>query len=229
MSSRWLERAFYGELFSEAEMQDLCGKLRSTLIEEPNVITVSGPSVIVGDIHGQFEDLLSLLETAKNQGADVARYHFVFLGDYVDRGAYSLKTFTLLACLRLTHRHTITLLRGNHETRNVTQVYGFYDECLTEYGNVTVWKECCSVFDALPLAAVRFKGWCCCCFLKPHSFFFFQIIDSKIFCVHGGLSPQLQKVEQLHLLNRNIEPPQEGLFADLLWSDPDEEGEKYSV
>lgn len=101
----------------------------------------------------------------------------------------------------------ITLLRGNHESRQITQVYGFYDECVQKYGSASVWKSCCQVFDYLNIAA---------------------IIDGRVLCVHGGLSPELRSLDQVRTITRVQEVPHEGPFCDLMWSDP-EDIETWSV
>ncbi|KAH8597964.1 Metallo-dependent phosphatase-like protein [Bisporella sp. PMI_857] len=126
---------------------------------------------------------------------------FIFLGDFVDRGYFSLETFTLLMCLKAMYPDKITLVRGNHESRQITQVYGFYEECQNKYGNASVWKSCCQVFDFLVLAA---------------------IVDGEILCVHGGLSPEIRTVDQIRVVARAQEIPHEGAFCDLVWSDPEE-------
>lgn len=129
------------------------------------------------------------------------KQNFIFLGDFVDRGYFSLETFTLLMCLKAKFPDKITLVRGNHESRQITQVYGFYEECQQKYGNASVWKSCCQVFDFLALAA---------------------IIDGKVLCVHGGLSPEIRTLDQIRVVARAQEIPHEGAFCDLVWSDPEE-------
>lgn len=121
-------------------------------------------------------------------------------GDYVDRGFYSVETFLLLLALKVRYPDRITLIRGNHESRQITQVYGFYDECLRKYGTASVWRYCCEVFDYLSLGAV---------------------VDGRVFCVHGGLSPNVTNLDQIRLIDRKQEVPHDGAMCDLLWSDPD--------
>ncbi|KAK0706673.1 calcineurin-like phosphoesterase [Lasiosphaeria miniovina] len=136
--------------------------------------------------------------TATSQSADT---RFVFLGDFVDRGYFSLETFTLLMCLKAKYPDRIVLVRGNHESRQITQVYGFYEECQQKYGNASVWKACCQVFDFLVLAA---------------------IVDGTVLCVHGGLSPEIRTIDQIRVVARAQEIPHEGAFCDLVWSDPED-------
>ena len=122
-------------------------------------------------------------------------------GDFVDRGYNSLEVFTMLLLLKARWPHRITLLRGNHESRQITQVYGFYDECMRKYGNANAWRYCTDVFDYLGLSA---------------------LVDGKALCVHGGLSPDVRTLDQVRTIERQCEIPHEGPFADLVWSDPEE-------
>lgn len=123
------------------------------------------------------------------------------MGDYVDRGYNSVETVSLLVALKVRYRDRVTILRGNHESRQITQVYGFYDECLRKYGNANVWKHFTDLFDYLPLTA---------------------LIEKQIFCLHGGLSPSIDTLAHIMDQDRVQEVPHEGPMCDLLWSDPDD-------
>lgn len=123
------------------------------------------------------------------------------MGDIVDRGYNSVEVFTLLMCLKLKYPGHITILRGNHEARQQSSLYGFSDECLKKYGNSNPWKYCNQVFDYLPLAA---------------------IIEGHTFCVHGGLSPDIKSIDMIRLFERRMEIPHDGPFCDMMWSDPDD-------
>lgn len=180
----------------EHQFKQLCDYVVELLSEESNVHPVPAPVTICGDIHGQFYDLIELFNT----GGHLPDTNYIFMGDYVDRGYYSLETLTMLLCLKARYPHRITLLRGNHESRQITKVYGFYDECLNKYGNMNPWKYCTKVFDHLTIAA---------------------IIDGKVLCVHGGLSPDINTLDQIRTINRCQEIPHEGAFCDLMWSDPE--------
>ena len=170
---------------------------RSILSHESNVQEVRCPVTICGDIHGQFYDLIELFRI----GGTLPETNYLFMGDYVDRGYYSLETVSLLVALKVRYPERITILRGNHESRQITQVYGFYDECLRKYGSATVWNCFTDLFDFLPMTA---------------------LVAGKIFCMHGGLSPSIDTLDQARALDRVQEVPHEGPMCDLVWSDPDD-------
>ena len=265
-------------------MRELCYKARELLIEEGNVVSVDAPVTICGDIHGQFHDLMELFRV----GGDVPDTNYLFMGDFVDRGFYSLESFLLLLCLKVRYPDRITLIRGNHESRQITTVYGFYDECIRKYGSANVWRYCCEVFDYLALGAIVLGA---SSELVPTSAppndeeLEIEVLDSKgmvtmntyrprqrssstdsrnispprdisaapgqaatpsqsgapgtgasgdgngsavtsrtgaVLCVHGGLSPLIDSVDKIRLIDRKQEVPHEGAMCDLLWSDPDE-------
>ncbi|KAI9727892.1 MAG: hypothetical protein M1828_005297 [Chrysothrix sp. TS-e1954] len=306
----------------EPQVREICFKARELLIEEGNVVGVDAPVTICGDIHGQFHDLMELFRV----GGDVPDTNYLFMGDFVDRGFYSLESFLLLLCLKVRYPDRITLIRGNHESRQITTVYGFYDECLRKYGTANVWRYCCEVFDYLALGALVSGA---SSRLEPSAEngasygsptspsqtdgqgrretgagddrddiededdedeLEIEILNSEnqvitrynrnrqrraaltannlsnspssarhpssspppppppqppsalspsppkrpappprasqncgsVFCVHGGLSPLIDSLDKIRLIDRKQEVPHEGAMCDLLWSDPDE-------
>jgi len=194
---KWIAKVRRCEHLEETELKQLCDLVKEILMEESNVQPVNSPVTVCGDIHGQFYDLVELFR----KGGEIPKTNYVFMGDFVDRGHHSVETLQLLLCYKARYPQSITLLRGNHECRQVTQVYGFYDECFRKYGSANAWKYCTEVFDYLTLACV---------------------IDGSVLCVHGGLSPVISTLDQIRLLERNQEIPHEGPFCDLMWSDPED-------
>ena len=194
---KWIEEIKKGGCLPEQDIFKLCEKVKEILIEESNVQPVRAPVTVCGDIHGQFFDLMELFRI----GGEVPKTTYIFIGDFVDRGYNSVETFEMLLCLKAKYPGHIALLRGNHESRQITQVYGFYDEILRKYGNTNPWKYFTDLFDYLTLGA---------------------LIEGKILCIHGGLSPDLKTIDQIRTIDRKMEIPHEGPFCDLMWSDPDD-------
>ena len=199
-----IERLRRCEYLKESEVKALCDKAKEILVDESNVQRVDAPVTICGDIHGQFYDLIELFRV----GGECPSTNYLFMGDFVDRGYHSVETFLLLLALKVRYPDRITLIRGNHESRQITQVYGFYDECLRKYGCVNVWRYCTDVFDYLSLSAV---------------------VDDKVLCVHGGLSPAINTLDQIRVIDRKQEVPHDGAMCDLMWSDPDQDIEGWGL
>ena len=179
----------------ETEIRYLCTKAREIFISQPILLELEAPikvrtTVVVvttfpstdrtlqicGDIHGQYYDLLRLFE----YGGFPPEANYLFLGDYVDRGKQSLETICLLLAYKIKYPENFFILRGNHECASINRIYGFYDECKRRY-NIKLWKTFTDCFNCLPIAA---------------------IIDEKIFTMHGGLSPDLNSMEQIRRVMR---------------------------
>ena len=124
MEDKWLEQLKQGKCINEHDVKILCDKLKEILCEESNVQPVEAPVIVCGDIHGQFFDLLNIFKV----GGEIPEKKYLFLGDYVDRGYNSVETLELLLCLKLKYQGMITLLRGNHESRQICFTYGFYEK-----------------------------------------------------------------------------------------------------
>lgn len=198
---RLLDAGYTGKVtksvcLKNAEIIAICQRAREVFLSQPALLELDAPVKIVGDVHGQYTDLIRLFEMCGFPPSS----NYLFLGDYVDRGKQSLETILLLLCYKLKYPENFFLLRGNHECANVTRVYGFYDECKRRC-NVKIWKTFVDCFNTLPIAA---------------------IVASKIFCVHGGLSPALSHMDDIRNIARPTDVPEYGLLNDLLWSDPAE-------
>lgn len=187
-------------LLAQECLLDLIKKTAALFEQEPNMLKLSDPITVVGDIHGQYYDLLKLLEV----GGSVGDTQYIFLGDYVDRGSFSVEVVALLFATKIRHPKRIRMLRGNHECRQMTSFFNFREECEYKY-DISVYDAIMDCFDNLPLAAT---------------------INGKFLAVHGGISPDLTTVKAINAVNRFQEPPREGLLCDLLWSDPLEEKEE---
>jgi serine/threonine-protein phosphatase PP1 catalytic subunit len=182
----------------EEEIKFLIDKAMSIVKEQKMLVELEAPLRVCGDIHGQYYDLLRVFEHCGFPGDNT---QYLFLGDYVDRGKQSIETICLLLAYKIKLPNKIHLLRGNHESCVTNRIYGFYDECKRRY-NVRLWRNFTELFNYLPVAA---------------------IIDEKILCMHGGLSPDLKSINSISEISRPTDIPDTGLLCDLLWSDPDKE------
>jgi serine/threonine-protein phosphatase PP1 catalytic subunit len=189
-------------------LKTLCHLASAQFKKQSVSLDLASPVLVCGDIHGQFHDL----QTIFKKFGKVPTTSYLFLGDYVDRGDHSLEVISLLFALKVKHPFHLFLLRGNHECSLVNENYGFKKECERRYGKDQgnqAWLMVNSVFQWMPLSAV---------------------IEDKILCLHGGLSPDLQTLAQLKQIRRqeiyNI--PESGLVCDLTWSDPDKLAEAWS-
>ncbi|XP_030375724.1 serine/threonine-protein phosphatase PP1-like [Scaptodrosophila lebanonensis] len=191
----WKHTHKHHEMIPEMDMYALLELARDALLAEPMLLDVHAPVNVIGDIHGQFADLLRYFHMS---GFPPTK-NYLFLGDYVDRGKYGVETLTFLLALRVRFPKNVFLLRGNHESASINQHYGFYDECKRRF-TVRLWKAFVDCYNCLPVAA---------------------IIGKRIFCCHGGLSPVLYDMEDIRQLKRPTEVKSSGLMCDLLWSDPD--------
>eukprot|EP00628_Pelagophyceae_sp_CCMP2097_P000054 CAMPEP_0184093904 /NCGR_PEP_ID=MMETSP0974-20121125/8991_1 /TAXON_ID=483370 /ORGANISM="non described non described, Strain CCMP2097" /LENGTH=346 /DNA_ID=CAMNT_0026396683 /DNA_START=161 /DNA_END=1198 /DNA_ORIENTATION=+ len=182
-------------LVPRKDVELLLRKMKDIFMSQPMMLELSAPIKIVGDIHGQYKDLLRLFEV----GGWPQDSNYLFLGDYVDRGPHGLESVLLLFCYKAKYRNSFFMLRGNHECAAINRIYGFCDECKRAYG-LKLWKSFNDVFNCMPVAAV---------------------VDGKIFCVHGGLSPELRSLDQISKLRRPTDVPDSGMMCDFLWADPD--------
>ncbi|ELP86026.1 serine/threonine protein phosphatase PP-X isozyme, putative [Entamoeba invadens IP1] len=187
-----------GELLPDHTILELCFFSKSLLSREPNVLTLKSPVTVCGNIQGQFHDLLNIFSL----GGFPPSTQYLFLGNYVGKGIYNVEVVSLLLLFKLKYPDKIHLIRGNFDTMMLSQLYGFYDECIRKYGSPRVWTLFTDVFNYLPVTAV---------------------INETMFCVHAGISQHLRTIDQISFcISRNCEITSESLMADLVWSDPNE-------
>ena len=205
MSTARANRVIYSVLkkktLKKADISSLCNACQNMLAKESTVLNLSSPLYVVGDLHGSLLDLLRIL----SMNPLPPQTTYLFLGDYINKGPASVEVISMLLALKALFPSNIFLLRGNHETDIMAKMFGFYDDCQTKLSK-QIYNSFSKVFDLLPLAAV---------------------IDKQVFCVHGGLSPELTAIKCLDAIKRPVKVPETGLIADILWSDPTNSCDKW--
>ena len=197
-----INKIYNNELPSNQEFNKIYLKAKEILDQRKNIAILNTPLIICGCINAHFEELKDIFKIC----GDISQNKYLFLGDYVGRGWNGLSTFMLLILYLIKYPNNITLLRGNHDSRTMSIMYGLYDECLKKIEKKDeaedIYNKINELFDLLQLAAV---------------------VDNKYFCIHGGLSPELKKIDILNSIERKKEIPEKGIITDLIWSDPKEE------
>ncbi len=195
------------EVLPIKEFDIILNKAKEILNKRENIAILKSPITICGCINAHFDELKDIFKIC----GEASNTQYLFLGDYVDKGWNGLSVVLLLMVLLVKYPSNIYLLRGNHDSRMMSEPYGFYSECIKKYSKPDegkhIFEKINELFDLFQLAAV---------------------VDNKIFCVHGGLSPKIKKIEEINKIDRKLEIPREGIITDLIWSDPSEEIMEYS-
>ncbi|CAJ0928503.1 unnamed protein product, partial [Mesorhabditis belari] len=195
-------QANLAQVISLGDAVRIIDEAKKCFMSESCLAEIVAPCKVIGDIHGQFQDMHKLFDIIGR----VPKERLVFLGDYIDRGPQSLEVVFFLFAWKIRYPERVMLLRGNHETPAVNKIYGFYNECLMkyQYPGIGLWWDFQSCFNRMPMAG---------------------LIAKKVLCMHGGLSPDLTHLDVLRNIVRPCEPLDRGLLIDLLWADPTNQGD----
>ena len=182
-------------VISSQDLITLCKYVENIFKSESILLKIEPPLIIIGDLHGHFLDLLRIIQVF---GLPINR-KFLFLGDLVDRGDFSIETVTLVFALKALYPDNVFIIRGNHEFDFLCNRCGFSQEIVNVYNDPELYDAFLAAFNQMPLAC---------------------LISKKILCVHGGIGPTFTNVSQLTQLKRPIPDFNEGLLDTILWSDP---------
>lgn len=181
--------------FEQIDLVQLCEEAKSHFEKQDTLVHVTGPVVVVGDIHGSFHDLIRIYR--RMEGFNNKKY--LFLGDYVDRGEFSLEVIVLLFALAIKHPNECILLRGNHEFAHVNSNYGFRRQLVSLYETDELWEAFNTTFNYMPLAC---------------------LLNGSIFCVHGGISHNLTSIAQVYRIHKPISDFDDKMVYNMMWADP---------
>ena len=176
-------------------LSQICDEVHNLFAAEPMVLNISGDVVVVGDLHGHILDLFRIM---KKFGSP-SKQNYVFLGDLVDRGEFSIETVTAILLMKILWPTHVNLIRGNHEFLQMWKSCGFLNEVTNLYGCDDPIHDFVRVFSVVPVAA---------------------IVNGRNLCVHGGIGPDLTSLSQLEELERPISDFNFEPLLSLLWSDP---------
>lgn len=220
--------------FDESLLIDLCSEAQNIFANENNILEIEGDLFIVGDIHGSFHDLLRILNIIVNSNNKV-----LFLGDYVDRGNFSLECITILFALKVQYPDRYFLIRGNHEFDSICSQYGFKDEILNYHNpkksqkstspvktmtcDMKTQSETQDINDYNDVGCYKYSEKLYDSFIRAFSYLpICAVVNKSVFCIHGGLSPKLDKISSIeNLITRPIDRFEDNqLLCDVVWSDP---------
>lgn len=172
----------------------LLEEVKGVFAREPVMLDIEGPVIVVGDLHGHILDLYRIMRKFDAPPST----KFLFLGDIVDRGDFSLETITLVFMLKLLYPDSVYIIRGNHEFKNTAEFGGFRSELEAVYPKSTVFQAFIDTFSMLPIAAKM----------------------GRVLCIHGGISPDFESLDQLNAIRKPIKTYDDPILCGIFWSDP---------